>query len=101
MTPKAPANLSREAKDFWDSIVADYEMDDAASQRLLATACEALDRMREAQRSIKQHGAVTTDRWGQLRPNPSTVIERDARAAMLACLKALNLDVAPPGRAGR
>ena len=61
-----------------------------------STACA------QAQALIAEHGAVTKDRWGQLRPNPACTIERDSRAAMLAALKALNLDLEPlrdkPGR---
>ena len=44
------------------------------------------------------------DRYGQLKAHPAVNIERDARAAMLAALKAMNLDVEPlrdrPGRPG-
>lgn len=69
-------------------------MDDAA-QLVLQTALESFDRMRGAQKLIADRGAVFEDRFGQLRPNPATTIERDARAALLAGLKALHLDVEP------
>jgi phage terminase small subunit len=56
---------------------------------------QAFDRMHEARDLIAKHGAVTLDRFEQLRPNPATTIERDSRAAMLSALKALNLDIEP------
>jgi hypothetical protein len=51
--------------------------------------------MEQASALIAEHGAVTVDRFGQLRPNPATTIERDSRAAMQSALKALNLDLEP------
>ena len=91
--PEPPENLSDESKTFWKSIVAEYlGFDDPASERLLATVCESFDRMRQAQRLIDKHGAVTEDRFGQLKVNPATVVERDSRSAMMAGLKALKLE---------
>lgn len=98
----APAGLSEPAKTWWRRIVNDYEITDAAGRLLVETALQAFDRMHEARELITKHGAVTKDRFGQLRPNPATVIERDSRAAMLHALKQLNLDLEPlrdgPGR---
>ncbi len=91
--PEPPENLSDESKTFWKSISGEYTgFDDPASARRLATVCESFDRMREAQALIKEHGAVKEDRFGQLKVNPATVVERDSRAAMMAALKALKLD---------
>jgi P27 family predicted phage terminase small subunit len=103
---KPPKNLSREAKATWRKIQDEYQITDEAGLLILATACESFDRMRQAQASIEAEGATFPDRFGQPRPHPATVIERDSRAAMLAALKQLNLDLEPlrdgPGRpAGR
>ena len=101
-TPRPPKGISEEAKAWWKAITTEYAVDDEAGRLLLETALQAFDRMRQAQTLIAEHGAVTKDRWGQLRPNPACTIERDSRAAMLAALKALNLDLEPlrdkPGR---
>lgn len=84
--------------------MAEYNISDAGGLLLLQTALEAFDRMRQAQALIQKHGGVTVDPNDQLKTNPATVIERDSRAAMLAALKALNLDLEPlnprPGRPG-
>lgn len=102
MKNRPPQTLSAEARDLWRRLTDEYAIHDAAGLHLLSTALEAFDRMREAQALIAEHGACTQDRFGQLRPNPATTIERDSRAAMLAALKALNLDIEPlrdgPGR---
>ncbi|MBY0427874.1 MAG: phage terminase small subunit P27 family [Alphaproteobacteria bacterium] len=102
MVKQAPSGLSAEAKAWWKKIAMDYAITDQAGRLLLETALTAFDRMRQAQALIDKHGAVTPDRFGQLRANPATTIERDSRAAMLHALKALNLDLEPlrdgPGR---
>ncbi len=94
-TTKTPPGLSPAAGAWWKKLTADYSLDDPAGQLLLETALQAFDRMHQARALIEKHGAVTVDRFGQLRPNPATTIERDSRAAMLAALKSLNLDLEP------
>lgn len=91
----APPGLSAAAKTWWKKIITEYEIEDAAGLLLLETALQAFDRMHDARALIEKYGAVTLDRFKQLRPNPATTIERDSRAAMCAALKALNLDLEP------
>jgi hypothetical protein len=43
----------------------------------------------------KADGYATLDKYGQRRPHPLLSVARDARAQMLAALRALNLDVKP------
>jgi P27 family predicted phage terminase small subunit len=98
---KAPAHLSRKAKEWWKKIVEEWVLDDAGFL-ILQSGLEAFDRMVEAQALIKEHGVVAPDRWGQLKTNPAVLVERDCRAAMLAAFKQLHLDLEPlndrPGR---
>ena len=102
--PAPPKDLSAAAKTWWVTLTRDYmiEGNDSAGLLLLETALRAFDRMAQAQALIVEHGLVTLDRNGQLRPNPACVIERDSRSAMLMALKSLNLDLEPlhnrPGR---
>ncbi|MEW5772479.1 MAG: phage terminase small subunit P27 family [Thermodesulfobacteriota bacterium] len=105
-TVSPPRHLSKEAKSWWTQIHNEFEIEDSAALLILTTAAEAFDRMRQAQQLLKKQGATFLDRFGQVRANPATTIERDSRAAMLNALKALNLDLEPlqerPGRpAGR
>jgi P27 family predicted phage terminase small subunit len=101
---KPPSNLSAEAGKKWKALVEEYDIADAAGLQILTAGMEAFDRMRGAQRRIKAEGQTFKDRFGQLRAHPLLPVERDARAAMLAALKALNLDLEPlhdkPGRPG-
>lgn len=102
LLPKSPSHLSAEAHEWWRKLTADYGIRDEAGLLLLATALEAFDRMRQAQAAITKDGTTFRDRFGQIRVNPATTVERDSRAGMLAALKTLNLDLEPlndrPGR---
>lgn len=104
--PAPPKDLSLAARTWWKTLVADYEIldGDSAGLLLLETALRAFDQMRVAEASIVEHGQVSPDKNGQLRPNPSCVILRDSRAAMLSAIKSLNFDLEPkqkPGRPGK
>lgn len=106
-TPKSPPRgLSTEAKAWWKRLASEYGIEDDAGLLLLQTGLEAFDRMRIAQAAISRDGMTVLDRFGQRKAHPLLPAERDARAQMLAALRALNLDVEPlhdrPGRpAGR
>lgn len=100
--PRPPKTLSAEAKTWWRKLVDAYGIRDEGGLLLLATALEAFDRMRGAQRQIETDGLTVKDRFGQPKPHPATVVERDSRSGMLAALRALHLDLEPlnerPGR---
>ena len=91
----APKKLSPEAKGLWRKLQSEYDIHDAAGVQILAAGLEAFDRMRGAQEQIAKAGASFLDRFGQLRAHPLLPVERDARAAYLAALKSLNLDLEP------
>jgi P27 family predicted phage terminase small subunit len=100
-----PSHLSTEARRFWSELIAEYGIDDPAGVAILTQACEAHDRVTEARKAIAKDGASVVDRFGQPKAHPLLTVERDARAAFLAALKALNLDLEPlrdgPGRPPR
>ena len=96
-----PSGLSAEARTWWKRLHREFTLDDAGAHFLLETALRAFDRMREAGALVAKHGVAVEDRFGQLRANPATAAERDARAAMLSAFKQLGLDVLPPGKPGR
>lgn len=86
---------------MWQRLQAEYSIVDAGGLVVLTAACEAFDRMRAAQKLIAKDGMVAADRFGQQKPHPAVVIERDARGQMLAALKQLNLDLEPLKSIGR
>jgi phage terminase small subunit len=88
-----PKHLEHTEKLLWKSILETYAFDDAASLTMLRTALEAHQRARKCRERIDADGEVIVDRWGQLKPHPLLSAERDARAALISGLKALNLDL--------
>jgi P27 family predicted phage terminase small subunit len=104
MKPKddgTPASLSKEAQALWKKYRAEFDLSDVHGQNLLLVALEAFDRMRGAQAEIAKQGVSYIDRTGAPKANPVAMVERDARNAMVAALRALNLDVLPAGKPGR
>jgi P27 family predicted phage terminase small subunit len=99
-TPPAPPHLSPEARDWWERILREWVLDDP-SLLLLQAALESFDRMNAARLIVEAEGIVVRDRWGQLRPNPAVLAERDSRTAMCRALKQLGLDLEPLGSIGR
>ena len=93
---RAPDHLSPESKRIWREVVQEYSLDDAAGLRILRVALESFDRAQAARKAIDRDGMTTRDKAGQLKSHPLLPIERDSRAAFLAGLKALNLDIEPP-----
>lgn len=98
---KAPNHLSMEAKKIWGEITAEYDVDDAAGRRILMAALEARDRADQARQVIDHDGLTIIGRDGQIKAHPLLTVERDARAAFLAGLKALQLEIKPSRPVGR
>lgn len=94
---RPPSNLSPEARIWFKKLTAEFPIDDAAGVMLLTQACEALDRLREAQGILHREGVVIADRFGQPRQHPATLVERDARNALTKCIRMLDLDIEVPG----
>jgi len=88
---KRPPGLGPQGKALWDALQRDYRLDDAGAVALLTVACEARDRVAEARQIVARDGSFVKDRFGQVRAHPGLSIERDARAAMVSALRALNL----------
>jgi hypothetical protein len=78
---------------MWRDITAEFSFADPASLALLRSALEAHMRARRCRVVIDRDGEVTKDRFGQVRAHPLLSGERDARAAFLASMRALNLDI--------
>jgi P27 family predicted phage terminase small subunit len=94
-TTRAPGHLSREAKKIWKEVIFEYLIEDVAGLRILRVALESFDRAQAAREQIDREGMTVTDKFNQVKPHPLLPIERDSRAAFLAGLKALNLDLEP------
>ena len=84
--------LSKESQKLFDNVKRDYRITDEAGLLLLQIVCESLDLIRSAQAEISKHGLVVVDRYNQVKQNPASSIQRDAKSSMLQALKQLNLD---------
>jgi phage terminase small subunit len=96
-----PSHLEEPEQALFRQLIAEYAIDDSASISLLATAMEAHQRARRARERIAADGEVVKNRFGELRPHPCVVIERDARDAYLRALRALRLEPKPAKATGR
>jgi phage terminase small subunit len=100
--PKPPKNMSLSAKKAWKALAFEYGIRDAIGIQILTEYCQALQRAEESREKIRIEGSVIEDRFKQRKEHPACVTERGAVSTMLACLKALNLDIEPlhdhPGR---
>jgi P27 family predicted phage terminase small subunit len=98
---KPPKSLSTDASTMWKQLQTEYQIIDKGGLIILTAACESFDRMCEARALVENEGMTIEDRFGQKKPHPAVIIERDARAAMLAAVKQLNLDLEPLKAVGR
>ena len=92
-TPRPPAGLSAGSRSLWLRLVREYEIRDAASVLLLTQLCEAHDGLHAVRAQIKRDGLMVKGSKGQMRPHPLIASETQYRAALLACMRALRLDV--------
>lgn len=101
---RPPAHLSKPAKKFWAAIQSEYKITDSAGLQILTNAAECKDRSEACRTEVEKTGLTIKNRMGGTIINPLVAAERDARAAMINSLKALNLDLEPlrdkPGRPG-
>jgi phage terminase small subunit len=92
-TAAAPDHLEAPEAALWGELLETFALDDAAALALLRTALEAHQRARRCRETVDTDGEAVRDRFGQIKPHPLLAAERDARAAFLAGMRALNLDV--------
>ena len=91
-TDDAVVELSGRAARVWREVQAGWSLD-PASLELLRCACEALQRADEAAAVVSREGQVFRDRWGQVRPHPAAILERDHRAQAARNLATLGVSL--------
>ncbi len=99
--PSPPRYLNSPERKLWRELHAGFDLTDPAAVALLIAAMEAHQRSRKCRESVDHDGQTFRDRFGQVRPHPLLAAERDARAAFLAAMRALNLDVTTTGGSSR
>lgn len=91
----APVHLGEHGRRLWRDLIADHGIDDAAGRAMLLRACESLERLRQVQAQIAADGLTTKGYRGQVRPHPLLATEAEQSRILLACFRALNLDLSP------
>jgi P27 family predicted phage terminase small subunit len=87
----APGHLSLAMQDWWNSVVAEIDLE-PHRLRVLEAACGAWDRMVEARRAVAEHGLTYLSKDGDPRARPEVAVERDARIAFARLVRDLGLD---------
>src|SRR5262245_5146190 len=98
--PQPPAHLGEDGLALWSGVQDEYGITDPAGLELLRQAAEAADRVASVRKQIDKAGELLVIK-GIPRVNPLCAVERDQRAAVTRCLKALNLDLEPLKARGR
>ncbi|WP_417329035.1 hypothetical protein [Halomonas cupida] len=102
-TLKAPSRFKNEARRLWISLVTEHGLEGHTELLILDTAVECFERMREAQKLIREQG-VSVPHGESVKQNPACLVEKDSRKGMLDALKALDLtldDAELPVQMGR
>ena len=96
----APKHLRRSTKEWFASVVEQYELDEH-HVKMLTRCAEAWDRGEEAREALAKHGLVFLDRFDSPRSRPEIAIERDARTGFFRGLRDLDLDCGTPSEPKR
>lgn len=91
-SPEWSVELSGRAARVWREVQAGWSLD-PASLELLRCAVEALQRADECARQVNAEGSTFRDRWGQVRPHPAALLERDHRGQAARHLQALGVSL--------
>ena len=95
MPPEPPAHLSPSSRQWWETTVALYELQEH-HLRLLQLACESWDRCQAARSALDREGLTVPSAGGGVRAHPCIAIERDDRLAVARLVRELDLDTEPP-----
>ena len=94
ITHKAPKHLRAATRKWFESMLADYELE-PYHVRLVQLAAEAWDRCQEAPEAIKKHGMTFENKHGETKIRPEAVVEKDSRIAFGRLIRELNLSEEP------
>ena len=94
---KPPKHLQKATKEWWFHVVQSYELEERHIL-ILTLACQALDRGEQARKLLLEYGLTYTDQFGQPRPRPEVIIEKDSRIAFAPLVRELGLSEDDPDR---
>ena len=92
--PQPPNHLGKPERDIWLTVCRDYDPLTGLATAVLRSGLEAHQRMRECREIITREGVTrTVGSSKHLKLHPLLAVERDARSAWLAAVKALGLEL--------
>ena len=94
--PDAPKHLRKETQKWWNSVIADFELDPSGI-KLLTKCAEAYDRSEQAREILLKEGLTYLDSKNSPRAHPACAIERDSRIAFCRLLRDLDINDTSPG----
>ena len=83
-----PVVLTGQRARLWADVRARFVLE-PASENLLRSACESLERAAQAAELVGRDGPVFRDRFGAIRAHPAVAIERDFRGLASRTLQQL------------
>ncbi len=98
--PQPPSHLAPSTREWWKSVITDYELE-PHHLRLLQLAGEAWDRSQQARQVLNAEGLTYRNRFGDPVLRPEAAVERDSRLAFARLVRELDLDVDPPSERSR
>jgi hypothetical protein len=91
--PPPPPHLEAPERKLWMAITRENHFESEAALALLRSTLEAHQRARTCRETVDREGPIYRDRFNQPKPHPLIAAERDARAAFVAGMRSLNLDM--------
>jgi P27 family predicted phage terminase small subunit len=91
--PQPPDHLGEPERQIWRHVFEDFELSTRTAEAVLTAALEAHQRARECREAITREGMTLGGRDGQAKVHPLLAVERDARQAFLAAVRALGLEL--------
>lgn len=88
---RAPKNLGKAGRQFWKSVLREYEFDKSHDYELLAQSCQCLDRMQSCRDAITTDGMFQNDRYGRSVEHDGLKVERAEKKLFLSIIRELGL----------
>ena len=95
-TPRAPKELQAAGREFWRSVLSQFDLPDHHDRELLKQCSACLDRIHESQQTIEREGLFVADRFGQAREHPAAATEVTNRRLFKGILRELGLSDSNP-----
>jgi phage terminase small subunit len=95
IAPETPKHLSKRAKELWQDIAADYDLE-SHQLEILRLLCGCLDRLEVCRKQLKKDAVFIVNRFGEGKPNTALHEEREQKILFPRLSRELNLDIEIP-----